>query len=106
MLVTNVQSTTDPSSSTSKDGVQKVSSSGYIVTLALTPAQSERFVFATEFGHVWLSNEPATVSEDGTVPHHPGQHLLGGEVMADSVIYAPARSSTTWLSAWRACPSR
>jgi hypothetical protein len=23
-------------------------------------------VFASEFGHVWLSNEPATVSEDGT----------------------------------------
>ena len=40
--------------------------SEYIVTLALTPAQSERFVFATEFGHVWLSNEPATVSDDGT----------------------------------------
>ena len=23
-------------------------------------------MFATEFGHVWLSNEPATVSDDGT----------------------------------------
>ncbi len=66
VLVTNVQSTTDPSSSDNKDGVQKVSSAGYIVTLALTPAQSERFVFATEFGHVWLSNQPATVSESGT----------------------------------------
>ena len=46
--------------------MQQVSSAGYIVTLALTPAQSERFVFATEFGHVWLSNQPATVSDDGT----------------------------------------
>ena len=43
-----------------------MASNGYIVTLALTPAQSERFVFATEFGQVWLSNQPATVSEDGT----------------------------------------
>ena len=40
VLVTNVQSTTDPSSSDNDDGVQKVSSAGYIVTLALTPAQS------------------------------------------------------------------
>jgi pilus assembly protein CpaB len=47
-------------------GVEQVTASEYIVTLALTPAQSERFVFATEFGHVWLANEPATVSDDGT----------------------------------------
>ena len=40
--------------------------SQYVVTLALSPEQSERFVFATEFGHVWLSNDPATVSDDGT----------------------------------------
>ena len=65
VLVTNVQSTTDPGP-TARDGVQQVSSPGYIVTLALTPAQSERLVFAAEFGHVWLSNQPATVSEDGT----------------------------------------
>ena len=38
----------------------------YVVTLALSPEQSERFVFAAEFGHVWLSNQPATVSDDGT----------------------------------------
>ena len=46
--------------------VDQVTASEYIVTLALTPAQSERFVFATEFGHVWLADEPATVSDDGT----------------------------------------
>ena len=46
--------------------MQQVTSNGYIVTLALSPAESERFVFATEFGKVWLSNEPATVSDDGT----------------------------------------
>jgi pilus assembly protein CpaB len=65
--VTAIQSTGDPVSVDSKsDKVQQVASSNFIVTLALTPAQSERFVFATEFGHVWLSNDPATVSEDGT----------------------------------------
>jgi pilus assembly protein CpaB len=63
--VTNVQTTEDPVSN-QEDGAAQVSSSNYIVTLALTPAQSERFVFATEFGHVWLSNEPATVKDDGT----------------------------------------
>jgi pilus assembly protein CpaB len=63
--VTNVQTTDDPVSN-QEDGEAQVSSSNYIVTLALTPAQSERFVFATEFGHVWLSNEPATVKDDGT----------------------------------------
>ena len=67
VLVTNVQATGDPvSHDQTATAVQQVSSYGYIVTLALTPAQSERFVFATEFGHVWLSNEPATVSDDGT----------------------------------------
>jgi pilus assembly protein CpaB len=65
VLVTNVQTTDDPVSN-QKNGQSQVSSGNYIVTLALTPAQSERFVFATEFGHVWLANEPATVKNDGT----------------------------------------
>jgi len=63
--VTNVQTTGDPVSN-QEDGQSQVSASNYIITLALTPAQSERFVFAAEFGHVWLSNEPATVKDDGT----------------------------------------
>jgi pilus assembly protein CpaB len=72
VLVTNVQTTNEPvvpDESDEGDGndlVQQVSGSQYIVTLALSPEQSERFVFATEFGHVWLSNEPASVSDDGT----------------------------------------
>ena len=40
----------------------------HVVTLALSPEQSERFVFATEFGHVWLSIDPTTVADDGTRP--------------------------------------
>lgn len=68
VLVTNVQTTEAPVSADSKDStnVAQVSGQQYVVTLALTPEQSERFVFAAEFGHVWLSNEPATVSDDGS----------------------------------------
>jgi pilus assembly protein CpaB len=70
VLVTNVQTTNEPTTTpddTDKEGesVEQVTGSQYVVTLALTPEQSERLVFATEFGHVWLSNEPATVSDDG-----------------------------------------
>ena len=69
VLVTNVQTTDEPvvsSDETDEDGPVQVTGAHYVVTLALSPEQSERFVFATEFGHVWLSNEPATVSDDGT----------------------------------------
>ena len=34
----------------------------------MSPEQSERFVFATEFGRVWLSLDPAGVGDDGTRP--------------------------------------
>jgi pilus assembly protein CpaB len=69
VLVTNVQTTSEPvvsDESDQQDAVEQVSGSQYIITLALSPEQSERFVFATEFGHVWLSNDPASVSDDGT----------------------------------------
>ena len=71
VLVTNVQTTNEPvmpdeTDEDDEDAVEQVTGSQYVVTLALSPEQSERFVFATEFGHVWLSNEPATVSDDGT----------------------------------------
>jgi len=73
VLVTNVQTTNAPAVSeteddggASDDAITQVSGDQFIVTLALTPEQSERFVFAAEFGHVWLANEPASVSDDGT----------------------------------------
>ena len=68
VLVTNVQTTDAPVNADVKEtkGVVQVTGLQYVVTLALSPEQSERFVFATEFGHVWLSNEPASVSDDGT----------------------------------------
>ena len=58
--------TTQTRCRTRRTASNQVSSTNFIVTLALTPAQCERFVFATEFGHVWLANQPATVSDDGT----------------------------------------
>jgi pilus assembly protein CpaB len=69
VLVTNVQTTSAPvlpDEDEETDPVEQVSGSQYIVTLALSPEQSERFVFAAENGSVWLSNMPATVSDDGT----------------------------------------
>jgi pilus assembly protein CpaB len=70
VLVTNVQTTNTPvmpdESDQDVDTIEQVTGSQYIVTLALSPSQSERFVFATEFGKVWLSNQPASVSDDGT----------------------------------------
>ena len=70
VLVTNVQTTEAPVTVDTEDKdktvVAQVTGSKYVVTLALSPEQSERFVFATEFGLVWLSNDPATVSDDGT----------------------------------------
>ena len=76
----------------------------YIVTLALTPAQSERFVFATSSARVAL-NEPATVKDDGTGSSRWAR-LHGGEVMNDTIIYAPPGSRTRWPSVSPGCPSR
>jgi len=72
VLVTNVQTTSAPvTSSTEGDDeptIAQVSGTQYVVTLAMSPEQSERFVFATEFGRVWLSLDPAGVGDDGTRP--------------------------------------
>ena len=68
VLVTSVQSTNAPVTveGTETAGIVQVSAPEYVVTLALSPEQSERFVFAAEFGRVWLSLQPASVSDDGT----------------------------------------
>jgi pilus assembly protein CpaB len=71
VLVTNVQTINAPVSVEDAEeaaGIAQVTGTQYVVTLALSPEQSERFVFATEFGHVWLSIEPASVDDDGTRP--------------------------------------
>lgn len=68
VLVTNVQTISAPVSpdTTGDVGLVQVTGSQYVITLALSPEQSERFVFATEFGRVWLSIDPASVADDGT----------------------------------------
>ena len=70
VLVTNVQTINAPVStaddSEGETSIVQVTGTQYVVTLAMSPEQSERFVFATEFGHVWLSLQPATVADDGT----------------------------------------
>lgn len=73
VLVTNVQTTSAPVTSNAGDDdaettIAQVSGTQYVVTLAMSPEQSERFVFATEFGRVWLSLDPAGVGDDGTRP--------------------------------------
>ena len=72
VLVTNVQTTSAPVTRDDGDNdepaVAQVTGTQYVVTIALSPEQSERFVFATEFGKVWLSLDPATVADDGTRP--------------------------------------
>lgn len=72
VLVTNVQTINAPVSSNADDdddpGIAQVTGTQYVVTLALSPEESERFVFATEFGRVWLSIQPATAADDGTRP--------------------------------------
>ncbi len=74
VLVTNVQTINAPVTNVSADDegesesadIEQVTGTQYVVTLALSPEQSERFVFATEFGRVWLSIQPASVTDDGT----------------------------------------
>ncbi len=72
VLVTNVQTINTPVSAgdttDDKGAIEQVTGTQYVVTLALSPEQSERFVFATEYGKVWLSLDPATVTDDGTRP--------------------------------------
>jgi pilus assembly protein CpaB len=69
VAVTNIQATSEPvldDKASTDHKLEQVTASQYIVTLALTPAESERFVYGAEFGKVWLSNEPASVSDDGS----------------------------------------
>jgi len=67
VLVTDVQVADEQTKTVDgKEQTTLTTSTHYVVTLALSPEQSERFVFASEFGHIWLSNEPASVSDDGT----------------------------------------
>lgn len=51
-----------------EDGAARSAGGGgdVLVTLAVDAASSEQLVFAAEFGGVWLADEPAEASENGT----------------------------------------
>lgn len=72
VLVTNVQTINPPveqaddEAEDSGPDVEQVTGTQFVVTIALSPEQSERFVFATEFGSITLSLDPAGVADDGT----------------------------------------
>ena len=71
--MTNIQTTSAPVTGNADEDdeettIAQVSGTQYVVTLAMSPEESERFVFATEFGRVWLSLDPAGVGDDGTRP--------------------------------------
>ena len=72
VLVTNVQTINPPVNPDDTDGnetgIAQVTGTQYVVTIALSPEQSERFVFASEFGEVTLSIDPASVADDGIRP--------------------------------------
>lgn len=48
-----------------EDGVERAPNNRLLVTLALTSPQVEQVVFAAEFGHIWLTGEPADADENG-----------------------------------------
>ncbi|MCL1594194.1 MAG: RcpC/CpaB family pilus assembly protein [Actinomycetia bacterium] len=88
VLVTNVQVEELPQESSSDDADEdsaslELSPTGrLLVTLAMDPANAERFVFTAEFGTVWLADEsdtvddsPTPVQDRGTVYDDPS---LGG----------------------------
>jgi len=49
-----------------KAGVELAPTGNLLVTLAVTPADLEDLIFATEHGTVWLAQEPADAPEIGT----------------------------------------
>jgi pilus assembly protein CpaB len=69
VLVTSVQGAL---ATTEETDAAEVSPSGpavpegsVYVTFALTTGDTERVIFAAEFGRIWLTNEPAEATEDG-----------------------------------------
>ena len=89
VLVTMVQVEELPQENSSDDSTPSNASlelsptGNLLVTLAMDPANAERFVFTAEFGTVWLADESETVNDSptdiqdrGTVYDNP---LLGGE---------------------------
>ncbi len=83
VLVTNVEATdvrTVDAPTTDDGAVPAVGANELVVTLALTPEQSERFVFAIEFGNVWLAADPASVPATAPRPDDATRPVTIGNV--------------------------
>jgi pilus assembly protein CpaB len=66
-LVTSMQLDVNASDEIDEDEEDSVfANNKVLVTLALSPEDVERLVFAAEHGHVWLSSEPADAPVSGT----------------------------------------
>jgi pilus assembly protein CpaB len=76
------QSTDDEAGDDGSDdtATEQAPANQVLVTLALSSPQVEQVVFAAEFGHIWLTAEPADADESGT-----GVVTLGS-------VYGPAVS--------------
>ncbi|MFA9428636.1 Flp pilus assembly protein CpaB [Egicoccus sp. AB-alg2] len=82
LLVTSVQweqvpqtpdNTGDEASSGASGGRIELAPTGnLLVTFAVSVEQAERMIFTAEHGTVWLSAEPETADEDGSVLRTPG----------------------------------
>jgi pilus assembly protein CpaB len=71
VLVTNVQVEELPSEDASNEGgtasLELSPTGNLLVTVAMEPANAERFIFTAEFGTVWLATESDTVGETETM---------------------------------------
>lgn len=68
MLVTSVQRAPQTTESATA-----APTTPFIVTVAATPAQASRIVFAGEFGKIWLSKQPAGSTQGGPGPIDRGK---------------------------------
>lgn len=70
VVVTNVQVERLPTdrevASETSEGIALAPTGNLLVTLAMDPADAERFVFTAEFGTVWLGQESETAGETET----------------------------------------
>jgi pilus assembly protein CpaB len=66
VLVTSVQGAAAAEPAEGEEGAQPLPEGAVMVSLAVSPGQAERILFAAEHGTIWLSNEPEGAPEGGT----------------------------------------
>lgn len=68
VLVTSVQGAPDPAKVSQDSASSPVAGGNIMVTFAVDTPTATKIVYASEFGRIWLSREPATASEQGSGP--------------------------------------